>query len=42
MKYNHIVLVEEIPEGTKYGVITSGSGCEYIEYFDSTEGEIAD
>ena len=42
MKYNHIVLVEEIPEGTKYGVITSESGCEYIEYFDELEWEIAD
>lgn len=37
MKYNHIVLVEEIPERTKYGVITSESGCEYIEYFDELE-----
>ena len=42
MKYNHTVLVEEIPEGTKYGVITSESGCEYIEYFDELEWEIAD
>ena len=42
MKYNHIVLVEEIPEGTKYGVITSESDCEYIEYFDELEWEIAD
>lgn len=42
MKYNHIVLVEEIPEGTKYGVITSESSCEYIEYLDELEWEIAD
>lgn len=42
MKCNHAILVEEIPEWTKYGVITSESGCEYIEYFDDTEEEIAD
>ena len=42
MKCNHAIWVEEIPEGTKCGVITSESGCEYIEYFDGTEGEIAD
>lgn len=41
MKCNHAIWVEEIPEGTKYRVITSEIGCEYIEYFDSTEGEIA-
>lgn len=42
MKCNHAIWVEEIPEGTKYRVITSGSGCEYIEYFDDGEWEIAD
>ena len=42
MKYNHIVLVEEILEGTKYRIITTESGCKYIEYFDELEWEIAD
>ena len=42
MKYNHTIWVEEIPERTKYRIITSKSGCEYIEYVDGTEGEIAD
>lgn len=42
MKCNHAIWVEEIPEGTKYRVITSGSDCEYIEYFDELEWEIAD
>lgn len=42
MKYNHIVLVEEIPRWTRYRIITSESGCEYIEYFDDSEWEIAD
>lgn len=37
MKYNHAIWVEEIPEGTKYRVIVTESGCEDIEYFDDTE-----
>lgn len=42
MKCNHAIWVEEIPEETKYRIITSESGCEDIEYFDGTEEEIAD
>ena len=42
MKYNHAICVEEIPEGTKCGVIVLESGCEDIEYFDGIEWGVAD
>lgn len=42
MKYNHTIWVEEIPRWTRYRIITSESGCEYIEYLDDSGWEIAD
>ena len=42
MKCNHAIWVEEIPRWTEYRIITSESGCEYIEYFDDNGWEITD
>ena len=41
MKYNHTIWIKEIPNGNKYRVIITESGCEDIEYFDGVEWEVA-